>query len=86
MDRQRYFIFLVDGRNSSSVNMFCRTVFLLFIKTLLDVLDDDGVDMFSGKTVVKLSLNDEAVDGVPVFGEDPVCWTGSFYIPYGWKV
>ena len=35
--------------------------------SFLDVLDDDGVDMSSGKTVVKLSLNDEAVDGVPVF-------------------
>ena len=49
--------------------------------SFLDVLDDDGVDMSSEKTFDKLSLNDEAVDGVPVFGEDPVCWTGSFYIP-----
>ena len=54
--------------------------------SFLYVLDTDGIYMSSGKSFVKLSLNDEAVDGVPVFGEDPVCWTGSFYIPYGWKV
>ena len=54
--------------------------------SFLDVFDDDGVAMSSGQTVVKLSLNDEAVDGVPVFDENPVCWTGWFYIPYGWKV
>ena len=47
------------------------------------MLDDDGVAMSSGQTVVKLSLSDEAVDGVPVFVEDPVCWTGWFYIPFG---
>ena len=42
------------------------------------MLDDDGVVMSSGQTVVKFSLNDEAVDGVPIFDEDPVVGRGSF--------
>ena len=54
--------------------------------SFLDVLYHDGVAMSSGQPVVKLSLNDEAVDGVPVFDEDPVCWTEWFYIPYSWQV
>ena len=54
--------------------------------SFLDVLEDDGVAMSSGQPVVELSLDDEAVDGSPVFYEDPVCWTEWFYIPYGWKV
>ena len=67
MDGQRFFILLVDGRNSFSVNMFCRTVFLLSRLSFLDVLDHNGVALSSGQLVVKLSLNDEAVHGVPVF-------------------
>ena len=35
--------------------------------SFFDVLNHDGVAMSSGQLVVKFSLNDEAVHGVPVF-------------------
>ena len=67
MDRYIFFPLWMEGTLSRSTCFVERFSCFLSRLSFLDVLDDDGVDMSSGKTVVKLSLNYEAVDGVPVF-------------------